>query len=334
MSARTVLAVDVGGTHTRAAIAESDGRRCAILREKRYRSADHPDLLPILQDFLAASHERPLHGCLAVAGPITDGGRRVRVTNLPWQLDNASLRQALGFERLSFINDFAAVGYGIAALGPEDLVALQTGEPQAQAPRAVLGAGTGLGQALLVWCGDRYEVLPTEGSHVDFAPQDTVQSDLLRCLQREHGHASYERLVSGPGLAFIYRFLRERDVAPGADLTDVAPGGDPSAAIATAALAGSDPIAVAALDIFTRIYGAQAGNLALGCLPFGGLYVAGGIAPKILDKLRDGAFLAAFNAKGRMEAVTRRIPVHIVVHPDPGLLGAALFAGRAVSNHA
>ena len=328
MTAPTVLAVDVGGTHTRAAIAASDGRQCTLLREQRYLSAEYPDLLPILRDFLAAGDERPAHGCIAVAGPIMDGGRRVRVTNLPWQLDSETLRTALGFARLSFINDFAAVGLGIAALDADDLVTLQSGEPQAQAPRAVLGAGTGLGQALLVWRDGGYDVLPTEGSHADFAPQSDLQIDLLRALQREFGHVSYERLVSGPGLVYLYRFLREQGAAPTADLTQIAPDRDPAAAVAAAALAGSDPLAVRALDEFTRIYGAQAGNLAFASLPFGGLYVAGGIAPKILGKLRDGTFLAAFNAKGRMEAVTQRIPVHVVIHPNPGLLGAALTAGR------
>lgn len=328
MNTRTVLAVDVGGTHTRAAIAESDGWHCRIAREQRYISADWPDLLPILQDFLATGTEHPTCGCIAVAGPITDDGQRVRVTNLPWQLDSERLRQALGFERLALINDFAAVGHGIAALDTDSLITLQAGEPHPKAPRAVLGAGTGLGQALLVWRDAGYDVLATEGGHVDFAPQNDAQWELLRALQRDYGHVSYERLVSGPGLVFIYRFLRERHVAPVQDIALASPDADPAAAIAQAALTGSDPIAVRALDEFTRIYGAQAGNLALNCLPFGGLYVAGGIAPKILAKLREGGFLAAFNAKGRMESVTRRIPLHIVVHPNPGLLGAALFAGR------
>lgn len=328
MSGIFVLAVDLGGTHTRTAIAETDGRQCTVAREQRYRSADWPDLLPILQDFLAAGTERPICGCIAVAGPITDAGQRVQVTNLPWQLDSERIRQALGLERLTFINDFAAVGHGIAAVGADSLVSLQTGEPQAGAPRAVLGAGTGLGQALLVPRDTGYEVLSTEGGHTDFAPQSEEQWHLWHALHHAYGHVSCERLVSGPGLVFIYRFLRERRGDPMVDITLSSSGIDPAAAIAQAALAGSDPIAVRALDEFARIYGAQAGNLALNCLPFGGLYVAGGIAPKILDKLRDGTFIAAFNAKGRMETVTRRIPLHIVIHPNPGLLGAALYAGR------
>lgn len=244
------------------------------------------------------------------------------MTNLPWTLDSRTLGESLGIARVTLINDFAAVGHGVVALCEDDLLTLQDGEPQAQSPRAVLGAGTGLGQALLVRCGNHYDVLPTEGGHTDFAPQSDMQQALLRALQLDYGHVSYERLLSGAGLAYIYRHLRQR----GGDMPDA--GGD-AAAISAAALAGTDPLAVQALDEFITIYGAQAGNLALTCLPFGGLYVAGGIAPKILARLRDGGFLAAFNSKGRMQPVTRRVPVHVVVHPNPGLLGAALFAGRA-----
>lgn len=316
-----VLAADVGGTHTRVLLADSDGARITPLREQRYASADWPDLLPLLRDFLTAETARPQRACLAVAGPVTGDGKaqRAQVTNLPWTLDSRALATALNIARVTLINDFAAVGHGIAALGDTDLITLQAGEPQDQAPRAALGVGTGLGQALMVRCGAYYEVLPTEGGHADFAPQNALQIELLRALQREHGHVSYERLLSGAGLAFIYRFLRRDSTAPVVD----------AAAVSAAALAGTDPIAGQALDEFIALYGAQAGNLALACLPFGGLYVAGGIAPKILDRLRDGRFIAAFNAKGRMEPVTRRVPVQVVVHPNPGLLGAALFAGRA-----
>lgn len=317
-----VLAADVGGTHTRVLLADSDGTHVTPLREQHYTSADWSALLPILQDFLAAETSLPQTACLAIAGPITGDGnaQRAQVTNLPWSLDSRALAAALHIPQLTLINDFAAVGHGIAALHASDLITLQDGEPQAQAPRAVLGVGTGLGQALLVHCGDRYEVLPTEGGHVDFAPQNALQLELLHALQREHSHVSCERLLSGAGLAFIYRYLRHRSGdARNAD----------AAAVSAAALAGTDPVAVQALDEFIALYGAQAGNLALGCLPFGGLYIAGGIAPKILAKLQNGTFMAAFNAKGRMEPVTRRVPVHAVVHPNPGLLGAALFAARA-----
>ncbi|MBI5040852.1 MAG: glucokinase [Gammaproteobacteria bacterium] len=332
MSATCVLAADVGGTHTRVLLAESDGTGCTPLREQHYVSADWPDLLPILQDFLAvASAPRPTRACLAIAGPISDCGdsQHAHVTNLPWTLASDTLAQRLGIPRLTLINDFAAAGHGIAALSAGDLLTLQAGEPQPRAPRAVLGAGTGLGQALLIWRDGGYDVLPTEGGHVDFAPQNEQQIHLLSSLRAEHGHVSCERLCSGSGLAYIYRFLQvRRGLTVPEAIAHAYEHGDPAAAISRAALAGSDALAQESLHEFVRIYGAQAGNLALACLPFGGLYVAGGIAPKILPALTDGEFLHAFNAKGRMEKLTRRIALHIVVHPTPGLLGAALYAGR------
>ena len=331
-----VLAADVGGTNARLLLADSDGSTYVPIREQHYASADWPDLRPILQDFFATEATLPQCACVAIAGPVTGtaGHQQAEVTNLPWVLDSQVIADNLGIPRVVLINDFAAVAYGIAALGEVDLAQLQAGEPRPYAPRAVLGAGTGLGQALLVHCGSHYEVLPTEGGHADFAPQTEEQFHLLHALQREYGHVSYERLLSGAGLVFIYEFLRqhhaagESDVLAQADLAGI----DRAAAISQSALAAGDPIAVQALHEFVSIYGAQAGNLALTCLPFGGVYVAGGIAPKILAKLVDGSFIAAFNAKGRMAAVTARIPVHVVTHRNPGLLGAALYAARCASH--
>ncbi len=331
MSDARVLAADVGGTHTRVMLAESDGARYRPLREQHYVSADWPDLLPILENFLVDVSPRPTQACLAIAGPISDNGgaQQAQLTNLPWTLDSAHLAQRLGIARLALINDFAAIGHGIAALSAADLLTLQAGEPQPHAPRAILGAGTGLGQALLVWRAGHYDVLPTEGGHVDFAPQNDQQVHLLNSLRTEFGHVSCERLCSGAGLAYIYRFLQiRRGLAIPDAIAAAYDHGDPAAAISQAALAGSDALARESLDEFVRIYGAQAGNLALACLPFGGLYIAGGIAPKILPAMTDGEFLRTFNAKGRMEKLTRQVPLHLVVHPAPGLLGACLYAGR------
>lgn len=327
-----VLAADVGGTNARLLLADSDGHRYVPIREQHYASADWPDLRPILQDFFATETALPQCACVAIAGPVTGTAehQQAQVTNLPWILDSQVMADTLGIARVVLINDFAAVAYGIAALDEIDLARLQAGEPRPFAPRAVLGAGTGLGQALLVHCGSHYEVLPTEGGHVDFAPQNEEQCHLLRALRHDYGHVSYERLLSGAGLVYLYEFFRQRRGAAGPDTlaqADLA-GIDRAAAISQSALAGSDPIAVQALHEFATLYGAQAGNLALTCLPFGGLYVAGGIAPKILTKLLDGSFMDAFNAKGRMAAVTARIPVHVVTHRNPGLLGAALYAAR------
>ncbi len=302
-----VLAGDIGGTKTLLLLAESDGLR--PVKEERFENRDHPDFSAILARFLGS--ERPASACFAVAGPVA--GNRADLTNLPWTLDGHALTAELGFP-VCLINDFEAVGYGIDALGAADLETLQASEPQPQGVRAVLGAGTGLGEGFMVWQGDGYKVFPSEGSHADFAPADERQEGLLHYLREKYGHVSWERVVSGPGLADIYAYLGGGAADP--------------AAIAEAALSGSDGAAVEALEIFISAYGAEAGNLALKLLPKGGLYVAGGIAPKILLKLKDGGFMQTFRAKGRFAGLLATIPVHVVKNPNVGLLGAALAALR------
>lgn len=329
MSSNLVLAADVGGTHTRVMLAEADSQHVTAVREQHYDSAEFADLTPILHDFLASEANIPARACLAIAGPIsgTRQHQQAQVTNLPWTLDSRRLAAALGIEKLVLINDFAAVAQALPALGNDHCVNLQTATAQAAAPRAVLGAGTGLGQAMLIPHGKDYKVIATEGGHVDFAPQCDQQWQLLRTLQTQYGHVSYERLLSGNGLVFIYRFLHERRIPGGPTLLDsLTDADDPAAIISDAALRRADPLAMEALDQFVAIYGAQAGNLALNCLAYGGLYIAGGIGPKIRAKLTDGTFMQAFNNKGRMASLTRQIPVHLIVHPRPGLLGAARYA--------
>ncbi len=302
-----VLAGDIGGTKTLLLLAEADGLR--PVKEERFENRDYPDFSAILARFLG--NERPASACFAVAGPVSDN--RADMTNLPWTLDGHALTAELGFP-VRLINDFEAVGYGIAALAPDDLETLQERQPQPQGVRAVLGAGTGLGEGFMVWQGDGYKVFPSEGSHADFAPADARQEGLLHYLREKYGHVSWERVVSGPGLADIYAYLGGGEVEP--------------AVIADAALAGSDGAAVEALDVFVSAYGAEAGNLALKLLPKGGLYVAGGIAPKILAKMKSGGFMQAFLAKGRFDSLLATIPVRVVKNPNVGLLGAAVVAKR------
>ena len=331
MSARTVLAADVGGTHTRVMLAEVDNQQVVAVQERHYESAAFPSLTPILRDFLASISGTPTRACLAIAGPISGAlcQEQAEVTNLPWSLDSRRLAAELGIGRLALINDFAAVAQALPALTDDDCIIMQTGTPRTDAPRAVLGAGTGLGQALLIPHGDDYKVIATEGGHVDFAAQSDQQWQLLRTLQTHYGHVSYERLLSGAGLVFIYRFLHERRMPAAPTLLDeLTAADDPAAAVSAAALQQTDPLAVEALALFVSIYGAQAGNLALNCLAYGGLYIAGGIAPKIREKLLDGTFMQAFNAKGRMAHLTGQIPVRLIVHPRPGLLGAARCAAH------
>lgn len=329
-----VLAGDVGGTKVLLSLATVKDSRVEIATPWRADSAAHTGLLPIVQEFL---HSNSIAGdsidaaCFGIAGPVrcAVGHETAKVTNLPWTLDSTALARATGIPRVRLINDFQAFAYGIDALPAADLVVLQAGEPQPHQPRAVLGAGTGLGQGLLIWQHDHYEAVATEGGHVDFAPTDPLQVDLWRYLTAKFGRASYERVLSGPGLINIYLFLCERHKTPPASALQSA-SFDAAATISEAALSGSDPLAVEALRLFVRIYGAQAGNCALACLATGGVYIGGGIAPKILPALQNGDFVQCFNDKGRMRDLLRTVAVSVVRNEQAGLLGAASAATRLV----
>jgi glucokinase len=331
-----VLAGDIGGTTTRLWIAHSDGRALRVLREQCFESRRFRSLVDVLQEFLTAEAVAPITAaCLAIAGPIrhADDGEYCKVTNLPWEVDSGELMRTLRLPQVRLINDFQAVGYGIEALRGDDLVELQPGIAQRQAPCAVLGAGTGLGQGILVWQGDHYETIATEGGHVEFGPTDAVQLELARYLLETEGHSSYELILSGHGLVRLYGFLRAHGVTcESPQVAQRMREGDAAAAITQAALASHDPLASQTLDLFVRIYGAQAGNLALAAGATGGIYIAGGIAPKILPKLRDGAFLQAFLNKANMTHYVAAIPVRVVVNTSVGLMGAALMAGRLSDN--
>jgi len=328
-----ILAGDIGGTKTLLQIANFDeNNNKTILNEQRYVSADYSDLTDMVSEFLTeVIKERgtvALHSaCFGIAGPVT--GRQGWVTNLPWELDADKMQGALGIPKIRLINDFAAVGYGLEALGPDDIAELQAGKQAEHAPCALIGAGTGLGQGILFWQNDHYEVMPSEGGHCDFAPVDDEQIELLSYLIARFGHVSYERVCCGRGLVNIYEFLRDKTPDAETDaMKESMASGDPAAAVSMAGLAGSDDLAAQAMHIFAKIYGQQAGNLALTCMAGGGVYIAGGIAPKVIDKLKDGALVTAFNAKGRMNKLTEVMPVRVVMNPNVGLMGAALAASR------
>ncbi len=326
----TLLAADIGGTNVRLCLAHAGSRE--FLAEKNYASADFASFNDVLRRFLADTSAGAVESvCIAVAGPVRDtaAGQAVKVTNLPWEISARALQKEFGFQKLRLINDFEAIGYGIEALGEKDFVVLQPGNPVAHGPRAVIGAGTGLGQAILVWQGSRYDVIATEGGHTDFGPTDDLQIELARYLYKSTGRASYELILSGPGLVRLYEFLRGQGVvAESTVVVETMKTADPAAAITDAALAHSDPLASMALDLFVRIFGAQAGNLALTAGATGGIYLAGGIAPKIISRLRDILFLDAFRSKGNMSAYVENIPVRVVMNPKVGLIGAVAVAGR------
>lgn len=319
-----VLAGDVGGTKTLLALAEPAGESVRVVRETLYQSPLYPGLAPIVRAFLEEVREPVAAACLALPGPVLDGA--CRTPNLPWFLTEADLVRETGLARLRLINDFAAAAMGVLALPPEAFAPLQEGDEEAHGTRAVIGAGTGLGQAVLFWDGNRYRSHATEGGHAGFAPQGELQRDLGSYLEKTHTPVSVERAVSGPGLLRIYRFLVERGVSTWPEVTEAIAREDPGEVIARHALARTDIACEQALDLFVTVYGSEAGNMALRTMATGGVYLGGGIAPKILPKLQDGAFLEAFRNKGRMRELMGRIPVRVVLEHRAGLLGAALEA--------
>jgi glucokinase len=322
-----VLAGDVGGTNARLALVDLDGRTARITREHRYPSRDYPGLAPIIRHFGEQETLRPDRACIAVACTLV--GDDCTAPNLPWTINARSLAADIGIPRTTIINDFVAVGYGIELLGPADLATLQEGSPEPQGPIALIGAGTGLGQGFLVWEKDHYRVLPSEGGHADYASRGRLEAGLLQFLERQFKRVSWERLLSGRGLINIYQYLLASGVAP--EQTTVRTEmeqEDPAAVIARHGLAGNDCLSERALDLFCDVFGAQAGNLALTIVATGGVYLGGGIAPRIVERLTSGPFLTAFRDKGRLSGLLSRIPVHVILSPNVGLLGAAAIAGR------
>ncbi len=320
-----LLAVDIGGTKTLFQLSTDDNE---VILECTYASGNYASFDAVLSEFLSNEVIKSLSidsACFAVAGPVL--GRDAYVTNLPWQLNADELANKFAIDHIHLCNDFEAVGYGISCLSDDDIVTLQQGQPVEGAPRAVIGAGTGLGQALLIPEAQNWKVLATEGGHVDFAPTNKRQILLLENMMKRFGQVSYERLVSGIGLVTIYEFLRaylQYDEDP--KLRQAMIATDPSAAISDFAINNGDSLASQALDMFVEIYGSQAGNLALSVLPRAGLYIAGGIAAKNLARFQTGTFITAFNAKGKMADLAKTIPVRLILEPKVGLLGARLLA--------
>jgi len=356
--AAIVLAGDIGGSKTVvrlvdvAPAAEKKPRPAqSVLYEEEFSSREFPDLAPLVRQFLRSAAAQlgqaphPENACFGIAGPVADNASEL--TNLGWTLSGGRLSRELGIARVRLINDFAAVGYGIPALMPQDIVTLQEGCPDRDAPVALIGAGTGLGQGFLApQPGGGYRVFPSEGSHADFAPRSHLEFQLLEYLRERHQilRVSVERVVSGLGIVAIYQFLRDR--APQQESAALAAAHsrwqqelgrpektiDLAAEISTAAVTDRDHLCAQAMQLFTGAYGAEAGNLCLKLLAYGGLYVAGGIAPKILPLLQAGHFMSAFLDKGRMSAQMKKIPVHVVVNPRVGLIGAAICASIPFSD--
>ena len=330
-----VLACDIGGTKTLLQIAEVSSLDINTVVEHRYPSQEYACFDDILKEFLsgpAESYKTEIHAaCLGVAGPVN--GDKVIVTNLPWVVSSKEIKETLQCNRVKLINDFQAVGYGIEGLTDDDLVCLQQGEPALHANRAIIGAGTGLGEGLLVWSDDHYEAHASEGGHIDFAPVDDLQIRMLHYWHQKIGMVPYNVFLSGPGIVNIFEFLQQdpsQDLGLHASrgLLDAMADGDASEVISRFALDQKDDLASKAMEVFVKIYGAQAGNLALTTLPSGGVYIAGGIAAKIVDLLKDDVFLEAFHDKAKMQHLMSTFPVYVVMNQKVGLIGAALVASR------
>lgn len=325
-----LLAGDIGGTKTILRLEELQAEgESRVVAEATYSSAAYPHLNPIIEEFLdaAGGGPRPHRACLAIAGPVVN--QTSQLTNLSWMLQENQLAQSLKIPHVHLLNDFAAVGYGILALQPQDLCVLQSAPTVPEQPIAVLGAGTGLGETLLVWQGHQYVVLAIEGGHTDFAPRNDLEIGLLQHLQKKFGRVSVERVVSGIGIQHIYEYLRDIGYAPESpSVTAMMQTQVPAAVISTHGLAQTDPLCEQALQMFVSAYGAEAGNLALKSLPYSGVYIAGGIGPKILAKIQDGTFMQAFLDKGRLRPLLEKMCVSLILNPKVGLLGAALLAQR------
>ena len=333
-----LLSGDIGGTKTILRLVEvtPEEQSFKSIKEEKFSSAKFPDLVPIVKQFLTKYQlEQPELACFAIAGPVINNSSNL--TNLNWQLTATRLEKELNISRVSLINDFAANSYGVLGLKESELATLQTGKTVANAPIAVIGAGTGLGEGFLLAHQDRYYVFSSEGGHTDFAPRNELEMQLLQYLQKKlnKDHISVERVVSGQGIVSIYQFLRDTNFTPEDEAishqikaweTKSVKNIDPAAIIAIGAQEQQDTLCLKTMNMFVEAYGAETGNLALKILPYGGIYIAGGIAAKNLCFMEQGSFLEAYSDKGRMSKLLRDIPIHVVLNSQLGLLGSISYA--------
>jgi glucokinase len=324
------LAGDIGGTKTNLAVYVYDGDRLVAKKVGAFPSKDHQAVGDIVRKFLGDELSTIRQACFGVAGPVKAGV--VQVTNLPWIVDAAALQAELGFQKVSLLNDLEANAYGINTLLPNELLSLNPKADLRQVGnRALIAAGTGLGEAGLLWDGLTHRPFASEGGHASFAPNDAVGDELLAFLRKERGHVSWERVLSGMGMTNLYRFFRQRSGQPEPDwLKQQLKTGDLGAVVSQAGLADKDQVCVDTVDCFTRNYGSEAGNLALKMLSLGGVYIGGGIAPKMLPKMQSPIFLDAFYHKGRLSPVLESMPVYVILNDKTALQGAAWYAAHAV----
>jgi glucokinase len=320
-----ILAGDIGGTSTRLAYFDTACGTLETVVEKCFPSRESGSLEEIVGRFAAEQGLVAERACFGIAGPVRNG--QVKTTNLPWNVEAAVLSRILGLPTVRLINDLEANAFGIDLLEPHDLTVLNQGVADPTGTIALISAGTGLGEGLAYWDGIAYRPLSSEGGHADFAPRTQLEIELLLYLSAEHGRVSTERVVSGPGICSIYRFLRDvSGISERHTVVEAMAAGDPAAIISGAALAGECPLCARTMELFVSLYGAEAGNVALRVMATGGIYLGGGIAPKIIEQLQRPGFMEAFTSKGRMSSLLENIPVQVILNDRTALLGAACCA--------
>ncbi len=319
-----LVAGDIGGTNTRLAFYSADGDVRRPIVERDFHSGDYAGLEEVVRAFLTAEGLRPTAACFDVAGPVIDG--RARLTNLPWIIEETRLAHELGVQQVTLLNDLKAIAYAVPRLREQELHTINPGRPAPHGPIAVVAPGTGLGEAFLIWDGTGYIACASEGGHADFAPSDPLEGELWGYLQRRYGHVSCERVCSGSGIPNIYDGLRElgRATESPTFAAQLAARHDRTPPILQAGIEGTDPLCVKTLEVFTAALGAESGNLAVRILATGGVYLAGGIPPRMIPQLSDGRFTRAFVTKGRLSDVLSAMPVKVVL-TNAALLGAALY---------
>jgi glucokinase len=327
-----ILAGDIGGTKTNLALFEVKDDTLYLHTQHQFVSQNYPHFSEVIEEFLQLTSHPMIHSaCFGIAGPIID--EQCRTTNLPWMIDARVLRESLQTQHVSLLNDLEATAYGMLYLREDELIDLNPSAHPTIGNRAVIAAGTGLGEAMLYFDGKHYHPSGSEGGHCDFAPLNTQQDALLQWLrQRYPNHVSYERIVSGPGISTVYDFLFESGFAPEPQqMMNLSQSEDRTAHISQCALQDNDPLCIETLRLFTEIYGAETGNLALKTMSLGGVYIGGGIAPKILPYIQSETFFNAFVRKGRFEPLLRNMSLKVSLNSQTALLGAAHFARTNLS---
>ncbi len=317
-----ILAGDIGGTKTNLGLFDAPQGALVKVTDKRYISHEHTGLDEIVKDFVCGTKAKITAASFGIAGPVVDN--RVHTGNLPWIIDGATLAKELGLDRVRLLNDLEATAYGVSMMQPINLERIYAGVPAQQAHRAVIAAGTGLGEAVLFWDGTKHLPMATEAGHADFAPHTDQHAELWKFIKSRNEFASTEMVLSGRGFRTIHEFLSPSVRHPSFD----DPSADPAREITQQALAGQCPVCVATLDLWVEIYGSEAGNLAVRSVARGGIYVAGGIAVKILPKLKEGKFVAAFKNKEKMAYFLEQVPIHVILDEECPLKGAAYAAWK------